>query len=193
MAESELSTTFDNNGEQVILLTNVKQLDTNARSAEKNYAKTTVAILPEDEQAAEDITASIESIQAGGGSEYEDGWFYGSSVYLKSTVYYTTTPANEFYDVIAINKVNITCTVNSGTSISAMSLNMYQSGACLDGNFREQSKVFNALTTRSFSRPSTWQPVDESAGTSMVGAIISATATRSGGGSSSFSLPNNIV
>lgn len=192
VAESELSITLDDNGEQVIILTHTEQLDINSRTAEKSYAKTMAVILPSNGQEAEDIIASIENIKAGSGSYNVGDWFYGDSVYLSSTIFYTTTPTSAgFYNTIAITRVDISSRVNSGTSISSMSLKMFQTGPSNDGQFYEQSKDFNALTTRSFTPPSNWHAVYDNS-FSAVGAIIFATATRSGGGSSSFSLPNNL-
>lgn len=192
--EAELSVTRDDKGEQVILLTNVEEVPTRTRSQEKTYAQTTVAILGENEEETAKIIENIQELQRGSGQFTEDGWFYGSSVYLSSTIYYTTNPSSTGFPVIGLNRVTMQCTTNSGSSVSKMTLTMIQQGYCYpDLQYREQRKDFDAKNARSFSAPSSWYPVDMNSTLTVVGAAIDCTATRPGGGSSTFRLTNNIV
>ncbi len=196
VAESEYSITSDSNGEPVIILTNVEQLSSNFRSAENHYAQTSVAIWPSDEQELEEIIASIESIKSSNrsgttGNHTEQGWFYGSSVYLTSTIYYYTTVVDS-KTYKGMSSVDISCSVNNGTSISTMVLDMYQVGIIPNGATPDQTKRFDAKTQRSFSVPSNWQPVFSfSTANSIVGADITATAVRQSG-SSTFTLVHRI-
>lgn len=192
--EANLSVTKDQYGESVILLTTVEELSTSSRAGTKNYAQTTIAILGENEGKTAKIIDNIRSIQRGNGNYTEDDWFYGSSVYLSSTIYYTTTPLDLGYSAAAINKVSIQCTTNSGSSISKMTLTMVQNGPCYpDGVTRQQKKDFDAKTARSFTAPSSWYPVDMSSSFTTVSATIECTAVRPGGTSSTFRLPNHLI
>ena len=190
VAEADCSVISDSNGEPVILLTKEKELPS-CKLNERQHVKTTVAILPSSEQEKEEILNRI-SVTRGSGSQTEDGWFYGSSVYLSSTAYYTRSTINN-QDHVGIDRVTIQCRVNSGTQITAMSLLMGQIGfSQVGGGAFNQEKTFNALTTRTFYPPSTWVPVVAEAMMSNVGAHVTATATRNGG-SSTFTLYNQIV
>ena len=188
VAEADCSVISDSNGEPVILLTKEKELPS-CKLNERQHVKTTVAILPSSEQEKEEILNRI-SVTRGSGSQTEDGWFYGSSVYLSSTAYYTRSTINN-QDHVGIDRVTIQCRVNSGTQITAMSLLMGQIGATPPGYppATNQSKTFNALTTRTFYAPSNWIPVIL---TGDVGAHVTATATRNGG-SSTFTLYNSLI
>jgi len=193
--EAELSVIRDDKGERVVLLSNVEEIATLARTGEKTHAQTTVAILGESEEETARIIENIKKLKGGAGHFTEDGWFYGSSVYLSSTVYYTTRPIGDLgFSVISLSKVTMQCTTNSGSSVNSMTLTMVQHGPSYpDAVFRTQSTSFNAKTARSFNAPSSWYAVDMSSGLTAVGAAIDCTAIRSGGGSSTFRLPNNII
>ena len=198
VAESEYSITSDSNGEPVIILTNVEQLSSNFKSAENRYVQTSVAILPSDEQEVEEIIDSIENIKTSistrgpGEQTTNPAWFFGSSVYLSSTIYYnTSTVGTDKY--VGMSSVDISCSVINGTSISSMTLEVVQNGENPSGVFKVQPKTFNAITQRSFSVPSSWDQVKWLKSNSNVGALINATAVRPNGSSSSFSLVNNIV
>jgi len=177
------------------LLSNIEEVATLTSTGEKTYAQTTVAILGESEEETAKIIENIQRLKRGAGQLTEDGWFYGSSVYLSSTVYYTTSPIGGLgFSVISLSRVTMQCTTNSGSSVSSMTLTMVQHGPCYpDGVFRTQSTSFNAKTVRSFNAPSSWYAVDMSSGLTAVGAAIDCTAIRSGGGSSTFRLTNNII
>ena len=177
------------------MLSNIEEVATLTSTGEKTYAQTTVAILGESEEETAKIIENIQRLKRGAGQLTEDGWFYGSSVYLSSTVYYTTSPIGGLgFSVISLSRVTMQCTTNSGSSVSSMTLTMVQHGPCYpDGVFRTQSTSFNAKTVRSFNAPSSWYAVDMSSGLTAVGAAIDCTAIRSGGGSSTFRLTNNII
>ena len=181
----------DSNGDPVILLTKEESLPS-TWSGQAQYVKTTAAILPSDAQEAEEIVESIEELTRGTGTHTEDGWFYASSVYLSSTIYYNVSIIDGF-DYVSITKVTISCRVNSGTSISSMSLLMGQQGFNqYNGYSGGQTKTFNATTARTFYPPSNWVPVVWYDLQTVVAAHLTATAVRSGG-SSTFTLYNNVA
>jgi hypothetical protein len=187
VAESEYSVERDSKGESVIILTNVQPSSSFLRSGSNDFIKTSLAILPSNEQEANDIIANIESLSASG-SLTEDDWFYGSSVYLTSTISYSTTTVSGL-DYGKITKVTISATTNSGSSISSMSLLMGQNGWAT-GGYKQQRQTFNATTTRSFTPPSSWAAVLWD-GSGDVGASLTCTAVRQGG-QSTFTLYNSI-
>lgn len=191
ITESQLSVAYDNSGGRIIILTNEEQLPMHSRSVEKRYKTTVVAILPENEQAADEIIANIRSVRDGSGHYTEDNWYFSSSVYLESTVYWTTIPYNEFFNLALLTNVDIACRTNSGSTVDSMDLQMYSSGTGLDGRFHEQEKTFNAKYETSFVAPSSWVPVDKSGGLFALGARLTATATRPNGSSATFTLTNN--
>lgn len=189
VAESEYSISTDSNGEPIIVLSHVEPLYA-GRSSNVQYAKTIVAVLPETPQCANEIVESINELQRASGSYTEDGWFYGDSVYLTSTIYY----ANSTIDGItygSISNVTIGCSVNSGTTISSMSLLMGQNGWA-PGGYKTQRTTFNATTARAFSPPSGWVSVQWDSSVSDVGAHLTATATRASG-QSTFTLYNTVL
>lgn len=190
VAESEYSVGRDSNGATVITLTNVQPMSAAAsRSGASDFTKTTVAILPTDEAQAKEIISNIESLRRGAGNHMEDGWYYGSSVYLKSTISYTTTVESDNLSYGRINNVTISASTNSGSSISSMSLLMGQNGWAT-GGYKSQSKTFNATTARSFTAPPSWVSVLWD-GSGDVGAHLTCTAVRQGG-QSTFTLYNSI-
>lgn len=193
--EAELSITRDDKGDWVILLSNVEEVAIPTSSNEKTYAKTTVAILGENEKETANILEDIQELKRGAGQYNEEGWFYGSSIYLSLTVYYTTTPINDLgFSAISLNSATMQCTTNSGSSVDSMTLTMIQHGPCYPDNiFRTQSRTFNAITTRSFNAPSSWYSVDMSSGLTAVSSAIDCTATRPGGSSSTFRLVAKII
>jgi len=190
VAESEYSVERDSNGGTVITLTNVQPSSAAAsRLGVNNFTKTSVAILPADEEQAKEIIGNIESLRRGGGSYTEDDWFYGSSVYLKSTVNYSTTVGSDNLTYGKITNVTISASTNSGSSISSMSLLMGQNG-WTPGGYKTQKTTFNATTARSFTAPSSWVNVLWD-GSGDVGAHLTCTAVRQGG-QSTFTLYNSI-
>ena len=190
VAESEYSVERDSNGGNVITLTNVQPSSAAAsRLGVNNFTKTSVAILPADEEQAKEIIGNIESLRRGGGSHTEDDWFYGSSVYLKSTVNYSTTVGSDNLTYGKITNVTISASTNSGSSISSMSLLMGQNG-WTPGGYKTQKTTFNATTARSFTAPSSWVNVLWD-GSGDVGAHLTCTAVRQGG-QSTFTLYNSI-
>lgn len=188
VSESDYSVQRDNKGSVVITLTNMQPLPSTLQLGTSNFAKTSVAILPFNEQEANDIIANIESLRRRSGSATEDEWFYGSSVYLKSTINYSTTTVSGL-EYGQITNVTISATTNSGSSISSMSLLMGQNGWA-PGGFKQQRQTFNATTARSFTRPSSWVAVLWD-GTGDVGAHLTCTAIRQSG-QSTFTLYNSI-
>lgn len=189
VAESEYSVERDSIGEVVITLTNEEQLSQNVRSGVTNFAKTSIVILPEDENQAAEIISNIESLQRGSGSHTSDDWFYGSSVYLKSTVNYTTSVGSDGLTYGRITNVKISATTNSGSSISSMSLLMGQNGYA-SGGYKTQRITFNATTARSFNAPSSWASILWN-GSGSAGGNLTCTAVRQGG-QSTFTLINNV-
>jgi len=192
VAESTLSVELDSNGDIVIVLTNMQKLSSDSRTGIDNYAQTKVAVLPTDEKEVIDIIESIAQLSRASNSHSEDDWFYGSSVFLSSTVYYSETTSSGL-KYIGIDKTTISCSVNSGTSISSMSLLMGQIGFLLGGGYSDKQKTtFNATTTRTFNAPSSWIMVHKNDNTASVGAHLTATAVRQGG-QSTFTLYHAIV
>ena len=195
VAHCDYSVSFDSNGDEVIILSHVAQLTSNQKEVGNEYIKTTAVILPSDSVEANDIIDSIEVLRGGGGagSHWEDGWFYGSSVYLKSTVNYTEISYGGTI-LVGMDKFTInTVSVNSGTSISAMTVSMGQIGVGMNGYAVFERKDVNAMTQRVFTDSASWAKVDRYASVvSACGASIICTAMRSGG-SSTFVLPNNII
>lgn len=193
--EAELSVARDDKGVPVILLTTVEEISPRTRSGEKNYSKTMIAILGENEKEAEKIIKGLEGVQRGTGTLTDEDWFYGDSVYLSSTLYYTTTPIGDLgFSAAGLDRVTIKCTTNSGTTISKMTLTMVQNGYCYpDGVYRLQQKDFNATTARSFTAPSSWYPVDTTSANATISATVECTAVRPGGASSTFRFPNHYI
>lgn len=189
VAESEYSLDHDSNGETVITLTNVQPVSSSTRSTENDYAKTSVVILPSSEQEANDIIANIEDLQRATGSLTNDDWFYGSSVYLSSTINYSTTTVSDGLDYGRITRITIRATTNSGSSISSMSLLVGQNGWA-SGGYRNQRTTYNATNTRSFTPPSSWSSILWD-GSGDVGANLTCTAVRQGG-QSTFTLYNSV-
>lgn len=193
--EAELSIVKDDKGEPVVLLTNVEELSTRSRSGERNYSKTVVAILAENDKKAAEIIKGLQGIQRGSGTLTEEDWFFGDSVYLSSTLYYTTVPIDDtIFSAAGLDKVTIRCTTNSGTTVSKMTLTMYQKGPSLpDGYMVEYKKDFNATTTRSFNAPSSWLRVDTTSSSTTISATLECTAVRPDGTSSTFRFANHFI
>ncbi|NLV87499.1 MAG: hypothetical protein GX025_09860 [Clostridiales bacterium] len=190
VADSDYYVTSDSNGDSIIILSNTQSLPFN-RLERVLSEKTVVAVLPSDEQEKEEIISNIENLTRGSGTNTEDGWFYGSSVYLTSTISYTTA-TNVGATFIAITGVTINALVNSGTSISSMSLAMGQCGMTENSGYTQtQTKTYNAKTVRSFTPPTSWQPVLRWDYATAVGAHLTCTVSRLGG-SSTFTLYNSI-
>lgn len=190
VTEAECSVERDSNGGMVITLTDVQPLTSVASRAGVNeFTKTMVAILPADETQGREILDNIESLRRGSGSHTDDGWFYSSSVFLQSTINYTTSTGSDGLSYGRITNVTISALTNSGSSISSMSLLMGQNGWAT-GGYKTQKKTFNATTARSFSAPSSWVSVLWD-GSGDVGAHLTCTAVRQGG-QSTFTLYNSI-
>lgn len=188
VTEAKCSVERDSNGEMVITLTDVQPLTSiTSQSGVSNFTKTTVAILPADEKQGEEILDNIENLRRGGGSYTEDDWFYGSSVYLKSTINYSTSTGSDDLTYGGITNVTISASTNSGSSISSMSLLIGQNGWA-PGGYKNQKTTFDATTTRSFAAPSSWVDILWD-GSGDVGANLTCTAVRQGG-QSTFTLYN---
>ena len=191
VAESDYEVIKDSIGEPVILLTRVEELNQNSRSSGKSYVSTTVAVVPTDDEEMERILEDI-ALLRGSGNMTEDEWFYASSLYLKSTVSFTTTSSGGFV-YIGMDKVTIEMKVNSGTTITSASLYMVQYGIKLGGGTTTTQKVtYDATTTRTFNAPTSWVKVLHNGLGTLVGANLTAYVSRPGGASSNFSLPNTI-
>ena len=189
VTKSKFTVKRDSSGKIVIALTNVKPLPrVISRLKVRNYVKTTVMILPDGEAEAKEVIDNIISLKNGSGSYTEDGYFYGSSVYLKSTINYSTSVSSGI-NYGKITKVTISASTNSGSSISSMSLLMGQNGWA-PGGYKSQSSKFNATTARSFTPPSSWVSVKWDS-TKDVGAHITCTAVRKSG-KSTFDLYNSL-
>lgn len=191
--EAECFVISDSNGKPVILLTKDETFPA-AKSNENRHVKKTVAILPSSEQEKEEIMQEIGAVTRGTGNYSEDGWFFGSSVYLSSTIYYTSSTENGHL-YVDINYIKISCSTNSGTQVSSMSLFISQNGETMSGypNATNQQKTFNATTARTFYAPSSWRAVRWDSINSEVGANLTATAKRSSGATSTFTLYNSLV
>jgi hypothetical protein len=193
IAEAECSIVADSNGESVILLTKDEALPA-VRVNETQHVRTTVAILPSSDQEKEEIIQKIGEVTRGTGNYLEDGWFFGSSVYLSTTIYYTSFNEGD-YLFVDINYVKIGCSTNSGTQITSMSLFLSQNGEAMSGypNTKSQQKTFDATTARTIYAPSSWIAVRWDSINSEVGANLTATAKRSSGATSTFTLYNSLV
>lgn len=189
--DAKCSVISDSNGKPVILLTKEEALP-NVKSNENQYVKTTVAILPSSDQEKEKIIQEIGAVTRGVGNHTEDGWFFGSSVYLSTTINYTIrdTVTKRYGN---INYVKISCSTNSGTQITSMSLYMGQLGPSENNGAVSQEKIFNATTARTIYAPSNWVPIVWEDLTSSAGAHLTATAKRSSGATSTFTLYNSLV
>ena len=190
IADSEYTVKKDSSGETIIILSDVKPAYSEARSMRNYFTKTSVAILPSDEKEAIKIIDNIKAFRRGSGGYTEDGWFYSSSVYLKSTVNYFTEIGSDGLTYGGITDVTISSSTNSGTSISSMTLRMGQNGWRENGGYADQQTSFNATTSRSFSAPSSWAKVLWD-GSGFVGANLDCTAERQGG-QSTFTLYNSV-
>lgn len=188
--KAEYSLEKDSSGKTVIILTDVEPLNSRANSDTNHFSKTSVAILPSSEKETAKIIENIKTLRRGSGSYTEDDWFYGSSVYLKSTVNYFTEVGSDGLTYGGITNVTISSSTNSGTSISSMTLSMGQLGWREGGGYANQQTSFNAITARSFSAPSSWGYVLWD-GSGDVGANLECTAERQGG-QSTFTLYNSV-
>ena len=172
----------------LIYRNNLQPVNSKQIAVAEKYAETTVAILPSDNREAEEIIANIKNVKSSrGGSDPWDDWFFGASVYLSSTIYYSTDYING-ERAGGIDYVTISCRTNSGISISSMSLRMGQIGYTpYDGYTGRQNKTFDATTRRTFYAPSSWSMVRWN-DSSDVGAHLTCTAKRPSGESSTFTL-----
>jgi hypothetical protein len=189
--DAKCSVISDSDGEPVILLTKEEALP-NVKSNETQHVKKTVAILPSSDQEKEEIIQNIGEVTRGVGNHTEDGWFFGSSVYLSTTINYTTSYINGLKHG-EISYVKISCSTNSGTQITSMSLNMGQIGPSGNNGAVSQKKTFNATTARTIYAPSNWVPIVWEDAHSSAGAHLTATAKRSSGATSTFTLYNIII
>ncbi|MBQ3199831.1 MAG: hypothetical protein IJB67_05650 [Firmicutes bacterium] len=194
IAEAEYFLTTSDNAQPMITLSNTERNG-------NEYLATTAVILPDDMSEAYVILDSIKAIKennyvspCGSGTITEDGWFYGSSVYLTTTLSYTTVTENGI-TYGEITRATISANTNSGTTISSMSLRLGQNGFTQGyGYTNEQVVEYDATTQRTFVPPSNWSAViwgdDEG---SIVGSELSVVATRSNGATSTFALYNTII
>jgi hypothetical protein len=190
ISEAEWTIIQDSNGEPIILFSLEEQQPVASRFGEKHYVRTMVAVFPSDEQEMAEIMESVVNTRATSPSTAQ-GWFFGSSVFVSSANYYTTYTSGS-YTYGKMTKVTITCSVNSGTTIQAMTLSAGQNGVKENGDkVQDQYVEYDAKTVRTFDMPTSWASVRWGTVSSVVGSRINATAVRPSGETGNVVLWNN--
>ena len=154
--------------------------------------------MADDAAAAEEIEQYLASIQANN-SNYREGYYLGSSVYMYSTVYFSTRNVSGLdFPAMKITSVKAGLTVSNGTLSDGWTMSIMQSGNAADGSgFRSQMQSYNLYggsNPRTITPPSSWKEIImEPTGVSDAGANTYCTVHRPGGSSQSYILENRVL
>jgi len=129
----------------------------------------------------------------GGGTLYDDGWFFGSSCYIYINVNFSTKSDTSFRTLCRINTVDIRCQTNSGTTITQKTLNTVCHGVSEEGFAHDAYETINVLA---MPNPYTYtgmsaNPYIYNTGI-LLGASLTVTATRSSGDSATSAVVANV-
>lgn len=191
LATASVNLTTDEDGFTEITLTNQEELQSAVFSTinSRSYRTTTLAFFAEtlDERAA--ILSRINQTKAGGGTIYDEDWFFGSSCYAYISITYTTRDVYNGTEA-RINSVTTRHSTNSGTSVSNAVLHL----ACIGSSSDEGSTYLERdviVTTSPYTNTlmNTWPWINT--GSPCLGANYTVTARRPSGSTSTHTVSAN--
>lgn len=105
-----------------------------SQDSTSNYEQTSIYIYPDLQEDCAKIVQEISSIKQacitrGSGQYTDSGWYYGSSLLISSTIYYSTN----IYNGILYGRITsayVKCSVVNSTVIDGISLKIGQQGFC---------------------------------------------------------------
>lgn len=184
-------------GSIVYTLSKTETVSQNLRSNETNH-KTDSLILVADNAAAEEIEQYLASVRANN-SNYREGYYLGSSVYMYSTVNFSTrTVSGKDFPAMKITSVNAGLTVSNGTQSEGWAMIIMQNGSTVDGVFvgnqKNEYNLFGGSNPRTIIPPANWKEIImEPTGASNVGANTYCQVHRPGGSTQTYILENPVL
>lgn len=183
-------------GENVIILSRTRALE--QAGAFQNYETTTVSIFPDSEAETSRLIEDIYSVKRiattrGSGSYTDEGWYYGSSVCVTSTLnYYTTKSQGITYG--GLTSVYVKCSVSNSTILDDISLRIHQEGYTDNDGRKIYDVTYDINNWSTTNAPSSWLGVYWENGVgSLVGARVTITVHRGTSKQYTYSLVNNII
>lgn len=194
IANSDIKILTDCDGEPYIMVDSTQVISTDGVMT--SYKTNQYAIFADSDEELFGFFDSINDARiatsTGGSGTYNDSeWFYGSSLCISSTLYYTTFKSSGIV-YGKINKVDVSCSSNSGTSIDEISLYYGELGFKYGGGwgaYNREEIIANNSTTYF---PSAW-PNILWAEPSATGASVTVTVHRNGASSRQYTFYNYIL
>lgn len=175
-----------------INLTQVQDISNTVRSLgnSNTYQTTSLTFIAEDQEEKDEILSRINQVRSGGGTIYDEDWFFGSSCYAYISITYTTRDVSNGTEA-RINSVTTKHSTNSGTTIAGATLYMACMGYSSDSGSTSLDEEI-AVTTSPYTSTvmNSWPWVNT--GGPHLGANYTVTAKRPSGSTSSHTVSANV-
>lgn len=178
---AKITTSYTEEDIPIIILSNNNLLSI---ADGNHYMKENITIIPQTVSEFNKLYEELLYIKAypneakASGTLTDSEWFYGSSLCIGSTIYYTTRYTNGI-KYGKINSVYVTCSTNSGTFINSIELLIGEIGIVEGGGTCHNTKTFNISNNSTINYPTNWHYLlwDANAGSS-TGASVYVTVHR---------------
>jgi hypothetical protein len=125
---------------------------------ESDYIKNTLTFIAFDEEEAANIESGL-IVAYANNSNFREGNYLGSSVYMSSTVYFTTrNVAGLDYPYMRITRVVARCTVSNGTVLKDWHIVIGQNGSP-NGQQIYQKTLYGGPNPATVTPPSSWSEI----------------------------------
>lgn len=168
-----------------------------SKTAEQQAQSMTAQFIAYDDDEINAIENGIKQAQTsttrGSSQQENDDWFYGSSLYLETTIYYSTKTNSNGQTGYKITSVKAKCSVNNGTTISSRKLQLHAYSTDLDGNMFLNTDTYDISSysnPATFTAPSSWPYLINT--TPLLGVEFHCTVYRGTSEKQTFSLPNTL-
>lgn len=185
-------------GSIVYTLSKTETMSQNLRSSKTNHKTDSLILVADNAAAAEEIEQYLASVRANN-SNYREGDYLGSSVYMYSTVYFSTHPVSgKDFPAMKITSVNAGLTVSNGTQSEGWTMKIQQRGTSLGDTFIgdqiQDYNLYGGSNPQTITPPSNWKEIImEPTGLSNAGANTYCQVRRPGGSSQIYILENPVL
>ncbi len=164
-----------------------------------NYEVKNISIITDSKEQFEKVLLGINDTKAlyatnAGGTATDGDWFHGMSLYISSTIAYSTFNARGL-KWGKINSVTVDCSMLNSTVLDSLSLTIHQYGYYYEGSGRITNETTQDILNHSTTlTPLTWNNIYWAQGIeSLVGAKVVAKVHRGASSQYTYSFSNTII
>ena len=175
-----------------INLTQIQEITNSSRSLEGShtYQATSLTFIAESQTEKDAILSRIEQTRAGGGTIYDEDWFFSNSCYAYISITYTTRNVSNGTEA-RISSVTTRHSTNSGTTVAKANLHLACIGSSSDTGGTYLEEDIN-VTTSPYTNTlmNTWPWINT--GGPCLGANYTVTARRPSGSTSTHTVSASV-